>query len=184
MKTAMLGKVLAFSWTLGVMLGCETELSSLEAKGQTLSGYSLSTDATSYYPSAPITVSWEAPADHSGSDWVAMYAAGASNNSYLAYQYVPAGTSGTLTFNAPTTVGTYEFRYLHNNGYTSVTSSNSFIVQAPNTYVCRDLRQGDPWYPTWVHCCDNANQTQSYWIWNDGHASWYGGSCYSWGIRP
>src|SRR5262249_20861107 len=44
-------------------------------------------------------------------------------------------TSGSMTFTAPAPVGSYEFRYLPNNGYTSVAVSNRVQVQADNQGV-------------------------------------------------
>jgi hypothetical protein len=50
--------------------------------------------------------------------------------------------------------------------------------------ICRNLRQGDSWYPSWVYCCDNDSRTQSFWTGANGHTSGtYDGSCYSWGLR-
>ena len=38
-------------------------------------------------------------------------------------------SSGTRNLTAPSTPGTYEFRYLLNNGYTSVVTSSAVTVQ-------------------------------------------------------
>ncbi|HVG61764.1 MAG TPA: hypothetical protein VNA24_24595 [Hyalangium sp.] len=50
--------------------------------------------------------------------------------------------------------------------------------------ICRNLQQGDPWYPSWVYCCDNDTRTQSFWTGGNGHPTGtFNGSCYSWGLR-
>jgi hypothetical protein len=50
--------------------------------------------------------------------------------------------------------------------------------------ICRNLRPGDPWYPSWVYCCDNDSRTQSFWTGDNGHPTGtFNGSCYSWGLR-
>ena len=75
-----------------------------------------------------ITVTWTASDDTSYTDWIGLYEQGAPNTSYLAYKYTEGSASGSVTFNAPETPGTYEFRYLLNNGYTDVATSNPVIV--------------------------------------------------------
>ncbi|WNG32348.1 hypothetical protein F0U61_01060 [Archangium violaceum] len=152
-----------------------------EAAAQELASYSLSTDATVYVPGSTITVSWQAPESHGSDDWVGMYTPTAPNTSYSQWKYVSLETSGSITFTAPATEGVYEFRFLLDNGYTSV-ASTQFTVDIPS--VCRALGSGDPYYPTWVRCCDNADQSQSYWTHSDGSGGWYAGSCWSWGVRP
>lgn len=78
------------------------------------------------------------------------------------------------------------------SGQSSCTTCNATCTQTLNLSgpdstsisICRDLRSGDQWYPSWIRCCDNADQSQSYWTDASGFASWYSGSCWSWGIRP
>jgi fibronectin type 3 domain-containing protein len=95
--------------------------------------YGLSASPTSAAPGATVTVNWTAPAGHSTSDWIGLFAVGSPNSSYLAYQYTTSATSGAVSFTAPATPGSYEFRFLPNNGYTSVASSNALQVQAAVT---------------------------------------------------
>jgi hypothetical protein len=54
---------------------------------------------------------------------VSLYKVGASNYSYGPWRYTNGATSGTFSVTAPSTAGDYEFRYLLNNGYTSVAKS-------------------------------------------------------------
>jgi len=64
-----------------------------------------------------VSVTWNAPAGHSTKDWVGIAPAGAPDTQFLAYQYVPAGTTGSLTFliDNSWSEGAYEFRYFLNN---------------------------------------------------------------------
>jgi hypothetical protein len=56
--------------------------------------------------------------------------------------------------------------------------------QSEEQPICRNLRQGDPWYPQWTYCCDNDTRTQSYWTSAEGSGSgMFNGSCYSFGLR-
>ena len=66
-------------------------------------------------------------------DWVSIFKAGAANSDYTSsganpsYIYVPLPRPATIAFTAPTTPGSYEMRFLPNNGYTS-TASCTFTV--------------------------------------------------------
>ena len=84
---------------------------------------------------ATVAVTWNAPAGHSTIDWVAVAAVGAPNTVYLTYQWVPAGTSGTLTFPVDRgwATGPYEFRYFINNTFQKA-ASVGFTVSADISY--------------------------------------------------
>jgi hypothetical protein len=96
--------------------------------------YTLSASPSSVAGGATVTVTWTAPAGSSPYDWVALFATGASNTAYLAWQYTGGAASGSFSVAAPLTAGTYEFRYLLNNGYTDVARSNTVTVTA-GTYT-------------------------------------------------
>lgn len=81
-------------------------------------------------PAGTVTVTYTAPANHGSQDWIGLFAVGASNQDFKSYKYVPAGASGSVTLTAPTTPGGIELRYLPNNGYTSVATSNTITVTA------------------------------------------------------
>ena len=82
-----------------------------------------------------ITVNWTAPVGHSLADWVGLYRTGTAETAFLAYQYLPAGNSGTLNFGAPATPGVYEFRCYPNNGFTRVATSNAVNVSNSGSTV-------------------------------------------------
>ena len=93
------------------------------------SGYSLSLSDTTLEPGEDITVSWTADSsDNLNRDWIAVYRVNASDRDYLEWEYTNAQPSGNLSLsvNEP---GTYEVRYLKNNGYTSVETSQEFTVE-------------------------------------------------------
>jgi hypothetical protein len=92
--------------------------------------YTLTADPSAVPTGGTITVSWTAPAGSSASDWIGLYPIGAPNTRYLAYRYTNGAPSGSVTFTAPATLGTYEFRYLLKACYTSVAASNPVTVTA------------------------------------------------------
>ena len=73
-----------------------------------------------------VNVNWTSLADHSTAYWIGLFRTGAPNNTWIDFQYVPAG--GSLPFIAPTTPGNYEFWHLLNNSFTSSVTSNNFTV--------------------------------------------------------
>jgi probable HAF family extracellular repeat protein len=84
-------------------------------------------------PGGSIEVCWAAPSDHYPTDWVGLFAVGAADGLHLVRQYTdPTGqeTSGCLEFIAPTTEGTYEWRYFAQNTYRHVATSNAVHVRA------------------------------------------------------
>jgi YD repeat-containing protein len=88
-----------------------------------------------------LTATWTSIPNATSADWIALYALGAANTNYLSWKYVNctfsptvAIPSGSCPFTVPTTVapGNYELRLLANNGYTTITTSNTIVVNAPN----------------------------------------------------
>jgi hypothetical protein len=66
-------------------------------------------------------------------DWVALAATGSPATSFVAWKYLGGGTGGTLQFVAPATPGTYEARFLANDGYVVLATSNPVTVQSQPT---------------------------------------------------
>ena len=70
-------------------------------------------------------------------DWVAFSPTGAPDSGYIAWEYLsgstslpPAGlTIATLQFTAPSTPGTYNFRFYANNTYSRLATSATVTVQ-------------------------------------------------------
>jgi YD repeat-containing protein len=104
--------------------------SSVHSKGGAQSPYTL-TAVSPVAPGGQMSVSWTAPSGRPVKDWVALYVTGANNSTHLSWVYTQGATSGTFTPTAPATIGTYEFRYLLNDGYNSATVSNIVVVDVP-----------------------------------------------------
>jgi hypothetical protein len=86
----------------------------------------LTASPTSVPSGDSITVNWSAPAGSSPYDWIALYPIGSSSDVW--WQYTGGATSGMVSVSAPSISGTYEFRYMLNNGYTDVARSNAVTV--------------------------------------------------------
>jgi len=83
------------------------------------------------FPGATTTLTWSSPSVRSThtTDWVALYKVGAANTSYGVHKNTGGCvTNCTFVTKVPLVVGLYEFRYLLDNGYTSVATSNQFTV--------------------------------------------------------
>jgi hypothetical protein len=93
-------------------------------------GYALTANPSTVAPGGTITANWTAPDGHPGNDWIALYKEDDTNESFQTYQYVPEGTSGSLTFTVPATAtaGGYEFRYLPHDGYIDVARSGISVT--------------------------------------------------------
>lgn len=102
----------------------------------------LGVSASSVTPGGSVQVT---VADGSGNrgDWVALAKVGTAATSYLDWKYLngtrslPATgvTSAALTFAMPQTLGTYEFRFFANNGFTLFATSAPLSVELPTTPV-------------------------------------------------
>jgi fibronectin type 3 domain-containing protein len=91
--------------------------------------FSLTASPTTVAAGGALSVSWTAPSGQSPTDWIGLYRTGAANTDYLWWTYTDGAASGTATLAAPTTAGTYVFRYLLDDGYKSVKTSNRITVK-------------------------------------------------------
>ena len=94
------------------------------------SQFSLSATPSTVAAGGPLTVSWTSPPGRDQYDWIGLYRVGdTENRNYLWWRYTNGAESGSFNLTAPLTPGQYEFRYLLENGYTSIVSSNPVTVQ-------------------------------------------------------
>ncbi len=84
-------------------------------------GFNLSETPAKPVHGTTVTVNWVAPSGRPSDDWIALYKLGAQGDKYLWYANTNGATSGTATFKAPATAGSYELRYM-DNGYANVQS--------------------------------------------------------------
>ncbi len=77
-----------------------------------------------------INASWNAPAGRPVDDWIGLFRIGTLNSAYVSKQYTGGLTSGNLTFVLPNQPGVYEFRYLINDGFSSVAASSPINVSS------------------------------------------------------
>jgi hypothetical protein len=91
--------------------------------------FSLTASPTTVAAGGALSVGWTAPAGRPPTDWIGLYQTGAANTDFLWWIYTNGAASGTASLAAPTTAGTYVFRYLLDNGYKSVKTSNRITVK-------------------------------------------------------
>jgi len=65
-----------------------------------------------------ITVTWSGASITTPGDWIGLYLVGAPDNPEISWQYTGGLAAGSLTFVAPNSPGTYDFRYFPNDVYT------------------------------------------------------------------
>lgn len=75
-----------------------------------------------------MSVSWTAPSNRSPYDWVGLFRVGDDNRLYLAYVFTGGAPSGSTSFAAPTGAGSYQFRYLLDDGWNDSARSSNFVV--------------------------------------------------------
>ncbi|MBA2494337.1 MAG: Ig-like domain-containing protein [Acidobacteria bacterium] len=109
------------------------QIFTIQQAGATIGSYTLVASPITIAPGGQLAVSFTAPGGSSLLDWVALYRVGALNTEYLDGGYTNGATSGTFNLTAPTQPGQYEFRYLLNNTFTSVITSNTITVQSTPT---------------------------------------------------
>ena len=98
--------------------------------------YSVATSAASVPAGGTLSVSWMAPQGRPATDWIGLFKVGDPNTAYGWWRYTAGAQSGSLSAAAPSATGTYEFRYLLQNGYTSVATSGAFsVTSAPSSYA-------------------------------------------------
>ncbi|MGH2670950.1 MAG: Ig-like domain-containing protein, partial [bacterium] len=75
-----------------------------------------------------LTVRWTAPSGTSASDWLGLYRVGEPATAYTWWTYTGGTASGDITLTAPAPPGSYELRYLLNDGYTEAATSGTVTV--------------------------------------------------------
>lgn len=98
----------------------------------------LSLEKTQFEPGEAIAVHFKAPASFKENAWVGLIPSDAphgeeavNDQNDLAYQYLRKQTQGTLTFNAPTQPGSFDFRMNDTDDNGKEVASVSFTVVAP-----------------------------------------------------
>lgn len=93
---------------------------------------SITTDAMTYAPGAPITATWAGLPGNSN-DWIALAPAGApANSGLITWVFTNGAVSGSHTFNGISTPGNYEARAYKGSSYT-ILASATFTVSSGGT---------------------------------------------------
>ena len=92
-------------------------------------GYSLTATPSTVAPGGELSVSWTAVSGRT-KDWIGLFSLGAPPCDHGWSEYTKGATSGTLTLQAPTRTGQYEFRFLPNDGCDVAARSSPVTVSA------------------------------------------------------
>lgn len=92
------------------------------------SSYSLTPSTAAVAAGGSLSITWTAPAGSASFDWIGLFKVGDPNTAERWWNYTWGATAGTYNLTAPTTPGTYEFRYFPNNGRSDVKRSAPIIV--------------------------------------------------------
>jgi hypothetical protein len=112
-----------------------TRSATITVGGSSGGTYTLTPSVTTVAPGGSVQVSWTAPSGRPATDWVGLYTVSAPNSPSIQWTYTNGTSSGTWTISAPTTTGSYEFRYFLQDGYLSAARSATFTVSsASGTY--------------------------------------------------
>ena len=79
-----------------------------------------------------LTVTWGAVQSPTSTDWIGLFAAGASDSAEKTWKYTGGTASGSTTLTVPwgTTPGTYEVRLFYNNSLVRMATSSPVTVTA------------------------------------------------------
>ena len=189
------------SYTVGANTAANSRSATLTIAGQTFTvqqnaasaqTYTLVASPTTVVAGGTVTVNFTAPASSSYYDWVGLFRVGSSNSEYLDFGYTTGGTAGTFNVIMPTQTGSYEFRYMLNNGLTSAATSNAVSVQAaPCSYSISSSGQnfsgnggaGSVGVATGAGCSWTASGNPS-WITITGGTSGIGAGTLSFTVQP
>lgn len=97
----------------------------------------ITTDASTYTANRGVVITWSGLAG-SATDWIAIAQAGAALDSIERWVYTGGGTSGSLTLEPPSALGSYTARAFSNGTYTMAGESAAFAVAAASASVSAD----------------------------------------------
>jgi hypothetical protein len=92
----------------------------------------ITTDKSSYIPGSTITATYSGLPGNAH-DWIALAPAGSPASTYLAWVYTGGLTSGTATFTAPGSLGSYVVRAFLDDSLTLLSESVPFTVSTSST---------------------------------------------------
>lgn len=110
---------------------------------QPTSSPSLSASPTSIDRGQSVTASWGG-LNPTGNDWISLHPAGAPDSNYLSWQHA-SGSSGSVSFTAPSDAGRYEFRLFRNGA--RVAASNTFEVSTGQITPSLPTQPSEPTSP-------------------------------------
>jgi len=90
----------------------------------------LSAGTATVVAGGPVTVTWRGATGSVSSDWIGLFEPGAPNQAHKTYQYTDGTAAGSRVFAMNVPPGTYELRFLPNDGYAHTATSIPVTVTA------------------------------------------------------
>jgi hypothetical protein len=93
-------------------------------------GATLSASPSPVSPGGTLAATWSGIVSPTPGDWIALYAAGATNSALLNWRYTGGAASGSVPFSIPAiSPGTYELRLFANSSFALLATSGPIVVQ-------------------------------------------------------
>jgi hypothetical protein len=93
-------------------------------------GITLTVNRSTIVVGGTLKVSWTAPSGRPATDWIGFFLVGTPNTDVGWWRYTNGKASGSFKFPAPSPAGSYEFRYLLEDGVTDAARSKPVTVKA------------------------------------------------------
>ena len=90
----------------------------------------VSASPAAVHPAGTLSVSWGGVQNPTSTDWIGLYAVGASDSAVRSWRYTSGTSSGSTTLSVPwgTPAGNYEVRLFYNNSTVRMATSNVLTV--------------------------------------------------------
>jgi hypothetical protein len=170
-----------------VLLAVAMFVSMMVVSAAFAAGPSLTLGKTSFNPGESISVKYKTPSNYASNAWIGIIPSGIKHGKEslndqhdITYKYLNNSTAGTLTFQAPTKPGSYDFR-MHDTDNDGVeVASVTFTVGGPGAPTSSKYNVGDAvmvewngkWYPSHVIAADKNKWKINYDGWESSWDEW------------
>ena len=127
--------VLTLTADAAYTIGSPSSATVMILDNEAATGTTLVASPSSVAPGGGVTVTWTGVTAAAAKDWIGLYTPGAGNQNFQSWMYVSCSQapvaprpSGSCVYGLPGISGTYELRLLSNDGFSSIATSNPFVI--------------------------------------------------------